>query len=353
MNSRLYVVIPAYNPSDSLLALLETLAEMPFKGIVLVNDGSAADCARIFEAAGRIPGLTVLRHAVNLGKGQALKTAFNHLLLEHGDMHGVVTADADGQHLPADILKVAQALEQEDRALVLGVRTFEKDIPWRSQFGNVLTAGLTRCLLGRKIQDTQTGLRGISKALLPELLRLRTGGYEYEMDMLIRLLNERVKIIQVKISTVYIGKNETSHFNPLRDSIAIYYVLVRHIGNSVVTAILDNSVFALCYYFSEALLFSIVMGRLLAVLFNFSVGKVFVFKSKNNIVKEAILYIGLVIFLMLLSYSAVTLLITLLALSPYLAKLIVETILFVLSFAAQRLFVFSKGDDPPGIDTEN
>jgi glycosyltransferase involved in cell wall biosynthesis len=337
-------VIPAYNPSLAFLALVETLAKMPFKGLVIINDGSAAACTPIFDQAGQIPGVTVLRHAINLGKGQALKTAFNYLLLEHEDMHGVVTADADGQHLPEDILKVAQALDREDRALVLGVRTFNKDVPLRSRFGNILTAGIARCLLGGKIQDTQTGLRGINRALLPELIRLRASGYEYEMEMLVRLLDDKVKLIQVDITTVYIGKNEDSHFNPIRDSLTIYYVFLRHISNSIMTAILDFFVFSVCYYFSNALLLSFFVGRIFGGSFNFFVGKTFVFKSKRGMAKEALSFSGLVIILMALSYCAVTVLMSLSALSPYAAKIIVETVIFILSFAAQRLIVFSSDD---------
>jgi SAM-dependent methyltransferase len=344
MNSIIYAVIPAYNPSLPLIALLNSLAAMPFKGIILVDDGSAPGCASVFAEACRIPGVTLLRHAVNLGKGQALKTAFNHLLLEHADMHGVVTADADGQHLPEDILKVAHALEREERALVLGVRTFKKNVPLRSRFGNVLTAGIARGLLGRKIQDTQTGLRGISRELLPELIRLRTGGYDYEMEMLICLLNSQAKLLQVDISTVYVGKNETSHFNPLLDSVAIYYVFIRHIGNSIITAILDFSIFSICYYFSDWLLLSIAWGRIFAGAFNFSIGKAFVFKSNSNIVRELISYIWLVIVLMLISYSSIRVATMLFNMSPYWAKFIVELIIFILSFSVQRIFIFSRSN---------
>ena len=340
----MFVVIPAYNPSFSLITLLKSLAGMPFIGIILVDDGSDSGFAYIFDDACKIPKVTLLRHAINLGKGQALKTAFNYLLLEHADIHGVVTADADGQHLPEDILKVARALDREDRALVLGVRTFKKDVPLRSKLGNVLTAGIARFMLGRKIQDTQTGLRGISRGLLPELIRLRTSGYDYEMDMLVRLLNDKAKLVQIEISTVYIGKNESSHFNPVLDSMAIYYVLFRHIGNSILTAILDFFIFSICYYFSGWLLFSICLGRIFAGAFNFSVGKAFVFRSKNNVTREAISYISLVIVLMLLSYSVISAMLRMFNASPYLAKFIVETMIFILSFAVQRLFIFSNND---------
>src|SRR5204863_1625446 len=107
-------------------------------------------------------------------KGQALKTAFNHVLLHApADAVGVVTADADGQHLAADIRRVAERLEQArttGAALILGSRTFAKDVPLRNRFGNVLTRGVFRLVIGRAIGDTPTALRGIPRGFLAALM---------------------------------------------------------------------------------------------------------------------------------------------------------------------------------------
>ncbi len=81
------------------------------------------------------------------------------------DVAGVVTADADGQHAPEDIERVADVLAAQPEALVLGARSFGDDVPLRSRFGNILTRGIMHALLGRKLTDTQTGLRGIPVAL--------------------------------------------------------------------------------------------------------------------------------------------------------------------------------------------
>src|SRR5262249_16001168 len=163
-------------------------------------------------------------HAVNLGKGQALKTAFNHYLLRcPQDSVGVVTADADGQHLPADVLRVAETLERGPATLVLGSRGFEGAVPARSRVRNVPTRLILRWLIGRSVRDTQTGLRGIPRRFLPELLAMEAGRYEFELDMLIRATEERIPIAEIPIETVYGGPAQ-SHFNPLRDSLRIYFV---------------------------------------------------------------------------------------------------------------------------------
>lgn len=102
-------MIPAYEPSGRLAALLEELV-LGWPGpIVVVDDGSSTSCSVVFDRA-RALGATVLVHGLNRGKGAALKTAFSYLLEQVPTVAGAVTADADGQHLPADIRAVAREL---------------------------------------------------------------------------------------------------------------------------------------------------------------------------------------------------------------------------------------------------
>jgi glycosyltransferase involved in cell wall biosynthesis len=155
------IVIPAYKPSRALLDVVKTLAGADARPIVVVDDGSGSDSRALFDEVESFPEVRLLRHAVNLGKGAALKTAINFVLCEMPGITGIVTADADGQHHPDDIRRVAEALAANPASLVLGCRAFGKDVPLRSKFGNVLTSAVMHALLGRKLSDTQTGLRGI------------------------------------------------------------------------------------------------------------------------------------------------------------------------------------------------
>src|ERR1017187_4613582 len=95
--NRLAVVIPAYRPSAALVEVVRALAERQFSAILVVDDGSGEEFHAIFTDAGAIPGVQLLRHATNLGKGAALKTGINHALCAIPDLAGVVTADADGR----------------------------------------------------------------------------------------------------------------------------------------------------------------------------------------------------------------------------------------------------------------
>ena len=126
------LIIPSLEPDEKLPRLLEQLHAAGIQNIVLVDDGSGPAYAHFFEEAQQRWGCPVLRHAVNLGKGRALKTAFNYCLNTWPDAPGCVTADSDGQHTPECILKVMKALTERPDALILGCRDFdEKDVPLR------------------------------------------------------------------------------------------------------------------------------------------------------------------------------------------------------------------------------
>ena len=226
---RAVIVIPAHAPPAKLVELVQDLSR-DNRAVVIVNDGSSSQYREVFAQASAFPNVTVLSHAVNRGKGQALKTAFEHVLLTTAsDAVGAVTADADGQHLAGDIRRIAERLEDTARpaALILGSRAFQGEVPLRSRFGNLLTRKVFAMVIGRALIDTQTGLRGIPRSFLPELTELEANRYEFELEMLIRA-TRRMPIEELNIATVY-GAFAKSHFHPLRDSLLIYSVFLRFI----------------------------------------------------------------------------------------------------------------------------
>jgi glycosyltransferase involved in cell wall biosynthesis len=222
------VIIPAFQPTQRLVGIVEQLLTDPEQIVIVVDDGSSPAHEQVFAALAGRPRLHLLRHAVNVGKGQALKTAFNYFLVSLPRNHvGVVTADADGQHLVDDVRNVAATLSGHPGELVLGSRCLRGTVPWRSAIGNSFMKHVFTGLLGRKLEDTQTGLRGIPRAFLSDLLPISASGYEFELEMLIKAVKQQLPIREVRIETVYEGDNDSSHFNPIRDSLRIYFVLIR------------------------------------------------------------------------------------------------------------------------------
>jgi glycosyltransferase involved in cell wall biosynthesis len=338
------LAIPAYQPGDVLLSLVTALrGAFPDNPLIVIDDGSSEPAQKLFTGIEAISGVTLLRHAVNLGKGAALKTALNYYLLNHTDRcKGMITVDADGQHLVEDVLHLAGAAMQEPGALWLGMRSFGSDVPLRSKFGNIMTRHVFSFLIGTKIQDTQTGLRFIPNELMPGLLAIKANRYEFELEMLLVTSQSHLKLRELPIKTVYEDGNKSSHFRPLVDSARIYFVFIRFLANSLITAGIDYLLFAVYYAFSANILHSFLVARLFACMFNFSVNKYVVFKTKKHIYREIFNYVALVLVLMAASYFAVTAMVDAFGIHPVAAKIISEGSLFFASFAVQRLLIFSK-----------
>ena len=121
---------------------------------------------------------------------------------------GVVTADADGQHSAEDIVSVARQAQSSGARLVLGVRSFAGDVPRRSRLGNELTRRAFGRLTGVRLADTQTGLRAMARAELPQLLQLEGERYEYEMTVLAHLCRKYGRPLEVPIETIYFPSSQ-------------------------------------------------------------------------------------------------------------------------------------------------
>jgi putative flippase GtrA len=252
-----------------------------------------------------------------------------------------VTADADGQHLPQDILKILASLEEHPDRLWLGSRTFSRDIPLRSMLGNRLTRRVFRFMVGQDISDTQTGLRGIPRQFMAQMLTSPDSKYDFEIDMLIQAAHHGLAIEEVAINTVYLDDNASSHFSPVVDSLKIYFVFLRFSILSMTTALLDYGLFVLTYSLFPYIFASFLVARIGAGLFNYGAGRIWVFKSRNRPAAELGRYIFLVLGLMLISYGLVTSMVVYLGFNAYAAKALAEGLLFLLSFAAQNQLVFN------------
>src|SRR5665213_11072 len=115
------VLVPVREPEPKMVSLIGALSECGFGAIVVVDDGSCPESSAIFDVLKTVPGTHVLVHGVNLGKGRALKTGINYCLTDLPNIQGVVTADADGQHTVADIVRVADATLSGHGRTVLGL----------------------------------------------------------------------------------------------------------------------------------------------------------------------------------------------------------------------------------------
>ena len=334
------LVIPSLEPKENFIRILEELSK-EFSNIIVVNDGSSEKYDFIFEEIEKM-NIIVLKHGINLGKGRALKTAFNYILSECNDIDIVVTADSDGQHLSKDILKCSSVAIDKPHSLILGVRDFsKKDVPLRSRFGNKITRKIFKYLLGIYISDTQTGLRAFSRNQMKYFITTNGEKFEYETNMLIDNKNSGYEFFEVPIETVYIENNETSHFNPIKDSIQIYKLFVKYIIASISSFIIDISLFKIGIGFGATIVQSTIIARIISSLFNYKINRNSVFKTYNK--TSLYKYYFLVVIQMFISAYTVKLLNSLyIDKNVILIKIFVDIIIFMINYYIQREWVFKE-----------
>jgi len=230
-------------------------------------------------------------HSRNRGKGAALRTGFAEIV-RRWPSAAVVTADADGQHTPDDIRRVAAAVDPAHdgdggngvATIVLGARTFTGGaVPARSRVGNVITRGLFRLATGQRLSDTQTGLRGYPAAALPWLQALRGDRFEYEFALLLKAREAGIALSEVPIATVYLDGNASSHFRPLRDSARVYAPLLRFAASALLAFAVDTLALLLFQALTGWLLFSVVAARVVSASLNFAVNRSLVFGARRSV----------------------------------------------------------------------
>lgn len=347
------LLVPAYNPDEAMIHLIDRLIDQGCESIVVVDDGSASNCRSIFEQLENYDAVHVCAHASNLGKGAALKTGLRYIRQHLDTPRGVITADADGQHLPGDIRKLAETAARRPEEVALGCRDFGEKTPFRSLFGNRITSYLMAFTHGIKLADTQTGLRFLPFDLIPQLVTLSGKRYEFELQCLIAAKDAGYRINQVPISSVYIDENASSHFMPIVDSIRIYRILLHFGGSSAFCFGIDIALFALIFWAGGSAMLATIGARIVSGSVNFWINKALVFgrRDSDNSLGEALQYLALWLTLMLISGTVVTAASQRATIIVVLIKILVDVSLFLASYYAQSRFVFAKArgrDTGPG-----
>lgn len=338
------ILIPAYQPDEKLITLLQQIKERLTCRVVVIDDGSTGEAINIIDMAKQYAH--VLHHTTNQGKGQALRTGFEYLL-SLGEKTTIVTADADGQHALVDIDRIAHASMNLPDHLILGSRQFTNDIPLRSRFGNRLTRLLFHLQTGVRVSDTQTGLRAFHSSLLPQMLSISGNRYEYEMNMLTEM-SQLYPITEIPIETIYIDDNSSSHFRPIRDSLLIYRNLfafaLASFGGFLVDYVIYILALALLPFLSTGirLVVANTLARLISTTCNFSFNKYLVFKNTDSVKKTGIGYFTLAFFLFLADTALLYLFHQLLGINLYIVKIVVGLFLFFLSWVIQHHLIFRE-----------
>ena len=225
---RFAVVIPVYNHEQKIEDVVNGAMKLGFP-VIVVNDGSTDGTG---EKIKHIRGIRILEHGVNLGKGAALKTG----LAEASCIADwAITMDADGQHDPQDAWRLIRAIPDNQRALVIGVRSnmVGRDVPWTSSFGRQFSNFWVWASGGGWIPDTQSGFRIYP---VPETLELniKADRFQFEVEVLARAGWKRMPVCCAPVQVSYTpGMERISHFRPFIDFMRNFFTFTRLITRRI------------------------------------------------------------------------------------------------------------------------
>jgi glycosyltransferase involved in cell wall biosynthesis len=219
MKPSLSVIIPVYNHGRSLHGVVKNARNLGIP-LIVVDDGSTDNGHLTISDQ---PGMRLLRHEANRGKGEALLTGFRAAFADGAQW--AITIDADGQHNPDDAINLIAAISQSKlsdhpvRPIIVGCRRgmLDAGAPWTSRFGRGFSNFWIRASGGPSMRDTQSGFRIYP---LPEVLDLsvKARRYQFELEVLVRAAWQGIDVIEVPIGVIYQPDDQRiSHFRPFVD----------------------------------------------------------------------------------------------------------------------------------------
>ncbi len=192
-----YVVVPAYNESAVIGAVVGALVPLA-ASVVVVDDGSRDDTAERARDAGGV----VIRHVVNRGQGAALQTGIDYCLRRGADY--VVTFDADGQHSAADLPSLLRPLQAGACDVVLGSRFLGTNDSVPAGRRLLLSAAViwTRLTSGLRVTDTHNGLRAFTRRAASKI-DLRLDRMAHASELLDQIARSRLRYQEVPVAIRY------------------------------------------------------------------------------------------------------------------------------------------------------
>lgn len=196
--SRIYIIVPAYNEEASIADVINDLEEHGYNNIIIIDDGSTDGTGRIARENNTI----VLTHPINLGQGSAIQTGLEYAIFSKADI--IITFDSDGQHMAGDIIDLIKPLIAGKADISLGSRFLNKDsnTPWAKK---VMLKGGTILLFlmyGIMLSDTHNGLRAFTAEAALKM-KLESRGMEHASEIIEKIKLEKIKYIEVPVKIRY------------------------------------------------------------------------------------------------------------------------------------------------------
>jgi glycosyltransferase involved in cell wall biosynthesis len=196
------IIVPAYNEEKKIESTLKRIARVPVsKEIIVIDDGSKDRTAARAEKLAK-----VIRHKVNQGKGEAMRTGAR---AAKGNI--LVFIDAS-QFEPREIPKLVRKMDKAD--MVVGVRDFSV-IPWNRKITNYLTRLAVFIGTGRTIGDALSGFRVITKKAFLGL-HTREKRYCIESEINFKAFANGLKVAEVPVTVTYSGEKPVRKLGGLK-----------------------------------------------------------------------------------------------------------------------------------------
>lgn len=219
----IWVALPAYNNAETVLDIA-TRCRKILANVLVIDDGSNdADLCDLLSDT----EVELIRHPVNRGKGEALRSALKHIDERGGRF--MISIDSDGQHLPEDIPLFLEALDEN--AIIIGARnTVIGEMPSKSRFGRSFSDFWVTLETGQPVEDTQSGFRAYPVRHMVKL-PLKCRRYDFEIEVLARASWAGLEIRSIPVRVWYAPANERiSSFRPFMDNLRISLTHTRLIG---------------------------------------------------------------------------------------------------------------------------
>ncbi len=202
---KVLVVIPAFNEAKSIANVLIDLSKHGYKNVVVIDDGSQDDTAKITRKS----HVVVLLHAINRGLGAALGTAFEYGRRASVDI--LVTFDADGQHQAKDIKKIIAEIENNRADVVIGSRLLwqKSKMPTGRLILNYISNIATFILYRVWATDTLSGLRAFNKKAL-KCIKIKTQRMEVSNEFFKEIHRNKLRYQEVAIKPIYTDYSQSS-----------------------------------------------------------------------------------------------------------------------------------------------